>query len=140
MTYDEHWIGGNPGPVASKPWVEKVVDYAAGVIPRDKLLLGIGNYGYDWVVGKGGNRSVPAKNMPELARKYGAAIKWDNQSQTPYFNYWKDGQKHVVWFESTDSAALKLDLVKKYDLKGIAVWRLGFESPDFWDMVEKKFN
>lgn len=140
MTYDEHWIGGAPGPVASKPWVERVVAYSVSVIPKDKLLLGIGNYGYEWVSGSGRNRTVPAKDAISLAEKYGAVIKWDNNFQTPYFYYWKDGKKHTVWFESEKSAALKLDLVNKYGLRGIAIWRLGFESREFWDTVQAKLN
>lgn len=140
MTYDEHWIGGTAGPVASLPWVEKVIKYAKDVIPADKLLLGIGNYGYDWINGQKGYKSLPSKSALALAGKYGADIKWDSASQTPYFYYWTGKQKHVVWFESYQSAAFKLDLVNKYGLRGIAIWRLGFESSGFWNMVSKKFN
>ena len=140
MTYDEHYFGGAPGPVASTPWVEKVIVYASQVIPKDKLILGIGNYGYDWVVSRGGYRSVPSRSAITLAEKYKAAIKWDNENQTPYFYYWDSKGQHVVWFESTSSAAFKLDLVNTYDLKGIAIWRLGFEAPEFWNTVEAKLN
>ncbi len=140
MTYDEHWLGGAPGPVASQPWVEKVVRYSAGVIPGEKTLLGLGTYGYDWIVGRKGYRAVPAKDALTLAQQYGASIQWDNYSQTPYFYYWRNSQKHVVWFESTQSASFKLDLVNRYDLRGIAIWRLGFEPPGFWDMVNRKLN
>jgi spore germination protein len=138
MTYDEHWLGGAPGPVASKPWVEKVVAYAVQVVPREKLLLGIGNYGYDWIVGQGGYKAVPAKKTIPLAKQYGATINWDNNQGTPYFYYWKNSSKHVVWFESIQSSAVKVDLVKKQGLKGIAIWRLGFEEASFWRMVEDK--
>lgn len=140
MTYDEHWLGGSPGPVASSPWVEKVAAYSSTVIPKEKILLGMGNYGYDWIVGKGGSSAVPAKKAVPMALNYGADIKWDSNTQTPYFFYWKNSQQHVVWFESTESAAFKLDLVNKYGLNGIAIWKLGFESDSFWDMLEKKFN
>ncbi|WP_418790173.1 glycosyl hydrolase family 18 protein [Phosphitispora sp. TUW77] len=138
MTYDEHWIGGAPGPVASEPWVKNVITYSSVIIPRDKILLGIGNYGYDWIVGKGGCKAVPANSALALAEKYGAVIEWDSYSQTPYFYYWENGQKHVVWFESPESAAFKMNLVNDYDLKGVALWRLGFESWEFWDKVDKK--
>ncbi len=138
MSYDEHWVGGEPGPVASAPWVENVVTYSSGVIPKDKILLGIGNYGYDWIVGKGGYKAVPANSALALAEKYGAVIEWDDYSQTPYFYYWENGQKHVVWFESPESAVFKLNLVKEHDLKGVALWRLGFESWGFWEKVEEK--
>jgi len=47
MTYDEHWSGGTPGPIASLPWVENVIKYAITVIPKEKILLGVAAYGYD---------------------------------------------------------------------------------------------
>lgn len=140
MAYDEHYFGGHPGPVASTPWVEKVVVYAAQEIPKEKIILGIGNYGYDWVVNRGGYRSVPSRSALTLAQKYGASVQWDNANQTPYFYYWDNKGQHVVWYESTNSAAFKLDLVNNYDLKGIAIWRLGFEAPEFWNTVEAKLN
>src|SRR5690606_6971692 len=49
MTYDEHWRGGEPGPVASIGWVERVVLYAISAgVPPEKIVLGIPAYGYDW--------------------------------------------------------------------------------------------
>lgn len=140
MSYDEHWLGGSPGPVASQPWVEKVAAYSSSVIPGNKVLLGIGNYGYDWIVGEAGHKTVQQRNAVALALNHGAEIQWDGASQTPYFNYWKSSKKHVVWFESIQSAAFKLELVRKYGLAGIAIWRLGFEAPGFWDVVDEKFN
>ncbi len=140
MTYDQHYLKGPPGPVAANPWVEEIIIYAMTVVPKEKLLLGIGNYGYDWIVNGSGYRSVSAANALSTARKYGVSIEWDNYHQTPYFYYWNNSKKHVVWFESTQSAASKLDLVNKYGLRGIAVWRLGLESQDFWNMVYEKLN
>ncbi|MCL6615072.1 MAG: hypothetical protein K6U03_10765, partial [Firmicutes bacterium] len=48
MAYDEHRLGGPPGPVASLGWVERVVRYAVSVLPRQKIVLGLPAYGYAW--------------------------------------------------------------------------------------------
>ncbi len=135
MTYDEHWFGGSPGPVASLPWVQKVVKYTVSQIPADKVLLGLGIYGYDWTSSGKTARSLPMTDALNVAAQYGANIIWDNQSSVPYFNYWPGSQKHVVWFESPQSAALKVNLVKQYNLKGIAIWRLGFDNKSFWTQI-----
>ncbi|ADG82246.1 glycosyl hydrolase family 18 protein [Thermincola potens] len=134
MTYDEHWFGGSPGPIASLPWVENVLKFTTSQIPKDKLLLGIGTYGYDWGQ-KGKGRTVSSSKALQLAKQYGAKIQWDAKAQVPYFYYWTSGEKRTVWFESTQSAALKAQLVKKYDVGGIAVWRLGFEDGAFWETM-----
>ena len=40
--------------------------------------------------------------------------------------------------EDAKSLGLKMDLIKKYDLAGVAGWKLGLETPDIWDVVSWK--
>src|SRR5690348_2366846 len=49
MNYDEHYPGGTPGPIASQDWFVKNIAAARKVIPQEKIICAIGNYGYDWV-------------------------------------------------------------------------------------------
>src|SRR5229473_2651838 len=50
MNYDEHYPSpGLAGPVASQDWFTDNLKAAIKVIPQDKLISAIGNYGYDWV-------------------------------------------------------------------------------------------
>ena len=136
MTYDEHWGEGPPGPVASVPWLTRVLDYSTGVIPPHKILMGIPAYGYDWPSGQKG-KAVKWNSMSRLIEQYGN-VKWDNNYSVPYLTYKKGSVQHQVWFENKYSLAIKLGLVEKYNLGGIALWRLGFEDASFWDTVKNK--
>jgi spore germination protein YaaH len=49
MAYDWHWSTGPSGPIAPYDWVERVVRYSVTQIPADKIMLGVGLFGYDWV-------------------------------------------------------------------------------------------
>ncbi|MGQ9558267.1 MAG: glycosyl hydrolase family 18 protein [Desulfurispora sp.] len=133
MTYDQHWWGGAPGPVASLPWVVSVLDYATAVIPAQKVLLGIGCYGYDWPEQRVG-RAVKWKDMPALIART-AQPQWSEQYSVPHLVYWQGGVKHQVWFENKYSLAIKLKLLSSYNLGGIAVWRLGYTDAQFWQTV-----
>lgn len=137
MTYDEHWAGGGAGPVASLTWVTRVLDYAVTQIPRGKILLGIGCFGYDWT-SWGQGKAVTWKAMPGLINKYGNVM-WDNKNSVPYMVYWQGGRRHEVWFENKYSLAIKLKLVNSYNLAGIGFWRLGFEDDTFWETIRKAF-
>lgn len=137
MTYDEHWYGGDPGPVASLPWVLSVLDYATSQIPREKLILGIAAYGYDW--SPNGSRAITWNEVGGLAEKYGPA-RWHDDYCVPFLVYHTGGVRHEVWFENTYSLRFKLDLVNSYGLAGIALWRMGFEDADFWNLVVSKFG
>ncbi|MDD4335662.1 MAG: glycosyl hydrolase family 18 protein [Desulfotomaculaceae bacterium] len=136
MTYDEHGYSSGPGAIASSGWVRDVVKYAAQNISPEKILLGIPGYGFDWTAGQAGPRYISFGQAMTLAKSQQANILWDNGSQAPYFKYCDSGGRgHEVWFENAFSLTNKLDLIEEYDLKGLAIWRLGMEDPGVWDVL-----
>lgn len=139
MTYDEHYPGGSAGPVASIGWVENVIKYAVTVIPREKIMLGVAAYGYDW--SSNGTKAYGINGMYNLAATNNATVMWDDTSKAPYFKYTDaSGIAHAAWFENSQSVTYKLDLVNSYNLNGIAIWRLGLENADYWTSIKTKFN
>jgi spore germination protein YaaH len=138
MTYDQHWSGGPPGPVASLSWVKKVLDYAVTCIPKDKLLVGIPAYGYDW--SSRGTQVVRWNQAAALISKYGKdKVVWDSAAASPHLRYTEAGVNHEVWFENEHSLKPKLDLVTKYGVAGLSVWRLGFENSVFWETIKRYY-
>ncbi|AFM42080.1 putative glycosyl hydrolase [Desulfosporosinus acidiphilus SJ4] len=138
MTYDEHFSGGSPGPIASLPWMTQTLDYAIRYLPQDKLLLGIPVYGYDW--SNEATQIVPMRDIPGLAAKANARILWSDTAVEPYFYYWLSRSRHSVWFENEISTKIRLGFVKSYRLRGIAIWRLGYETNRFWQGVTSKLK
>lgn len=139
MAYDEHYPGGNPGPVASYGWVENVVKYAVTVIPSQKIMLGVAAYGYDWYSNT--TKAYGINAMYNLAAANNKTVLWDSVSKTPYFNYIDaSGISHSCWFENAQSVGYKLDLVNTYNLYGIGIWKLGLENADYWTTIKTKFN
>jgi spore germination protein YaaH len=139
MTYDEHYPGGAPGPVASIEWVTNVVKYALTVIPKEKIYFGLAAYGYDW----SGNetKAYSINGCYNLAVNNGATILWDSTAKCPYFTYTDSaGVVHTVWYENSMSIQPKLDLVNSYNLAGVGIWRLGLENSDFWSSINSKIR
>jgi spore germination protein len=136
MAYDEHYAGGAPGPVASYPWFEKVINYTLRYFPAYKVVMGIAAYGYDWTASSGKARHTDA--IQALIRKYRITPKWHPQYRVPYFTYKSWGVTHQVWYENAHSTAAKLTLVKRYNLRGVAVWRLGYEDPGIWKVIREQ--
>jgi spore germination protein YaaH len=130
MAYDYSYSTGSPGPVAPLPWVEAVVRYAAQRVPKDKLMLGLATYGYDWV-GRSGT-DIGSAAAAELAAQEGVEPRWDARAASYTFTYERDGQTHTVWYEDGRSAAAKADVAVRNGLRGVALWRLGGEDPRIW--------
>ena len=54
MNYDEHQVESEPGPIASQDWFVGNLRRALKIVPKEKLICAVGNYGYDWTL------SIPA--------------------------------------------------------------------------------
>lgn len=139
MAYDQHWQTGPPGPVAALGWVEQTIRYALARVPREKLLLGLAGYGYDW--GSDGTTAVvPAAEAESLARRHGTRLTWDDAASEATFTYWRGGVKHTVWVENSYAVELRLALATKYRLAGVALWRLGQEEERLWTVLSRFAN
>lgn len=133
MVYDQHWATATPGPVASIDWVDKNIQAAVQQVgdPK-KIIVGIPAYGYDWPDKKRTKaETVTYTQAKDRAQKKGAQIAWDDGAKAPHYKY----DNHEVWFENAESTKAKLDLVKKYNVAGIAIWRLGQEDPAMWNVI-----
>ena len=48
MAYDEHYEGGEVGPVAGIEFVEDSIKYALNYVSNNKIVLGVPFYGRYW--------------------------------------------------------------------------------------------
>ena len=144
MTYEWGYTYGPPLAVSPLPQVRQVADYALSVIPREKILLGVPTYGYDWPLPyeRGVTRadSLSPQAVLALARQYGARIQFDPVSQAPWFRYRRNGQEHEVWFEDARSAQAKLDLVTEKGLPGVGLWNLMRVFPQLYLLLNAQYT
>lgn len=130
MTYEWGYTYGPPMAVAPINQVRRVVEYAVTEIPREKIDLGIPNYGYDWPLPfeRGVTKATTIGNVQAvgIAVKEGAQIQFDSLAQSPYFNYVdkESGVEHQVWFEDVRSLQAKFDLIKEFGLRGCGYWQI----------------
>ena len=117
MTYDEHWAGGEPGPVASDAWVESTIKFAVSLVPAKKVWMGVSTYGYDF--SKTPTASLTFDDLP-------ADFKYEIDPSSG------EMQSGKTWFAGPESAQRKRDLAIKYKIAGLAVWYFGSEKPSTW--------
>ena len=145
MTYDEHW-GSSPvaGSVASLPWVEKgIVDIMReDDVPASKLLLGVPFYARvwteEWVDGqvKVSSSAKFMSGIQEIIREKNLEPQFLDDVGQHYVEY-KEGEDTIkIWIEDEVSMKARIELVKKYDLAGVASWRRGYETPEIWDVIK----
>lgn len=141
MTYDEHGLGTTQGPVASQGWVDRVITYATGKINKQKIVMGLPVYSFDW----GSNKPLLPDYLSysqtvDRAKKYGVQILSDPSAKVPQFSYTANGVRHEVFFENVPSLKIKMDYALKHKLHGVAVWRLGMEDPAIWSSLLQTYG
>lgn len=141
MTYDEHGQGTTAGPVASEGWVDRVIKFAVERIPREKIVLGLPVYSFDW----GSNNPTKPDYLSyaqtvERAKKHGVEILTDPNAKVPQFTYTANGERHEVYFENIASLRAKMDDALKHKLHGVAIWRLGMEDPRIWEQLIQTYG
>lgn len=144
MTYEWGYTYGPPMAVAPLDQVRQVAEYAVSQISPEKILLGLPNYGYDWILPfeRGITRATAIGNeyAVEIARRQGAAILFNETAQAPWFDYTREGLEHVVWFEDVRSIEKKYDLMDELSLLGGGYWNLVRPFQQNWSFAAARYN
>ena len=134
MTYDEHNGVTGAGAVAGTPWMRQALEFSMQGVPPEKATLGLPTYYHDWT-GVGYLTSSSYADAMMLAQQHGATPVFDPVEDEMHFGYDAYGVHHELWIQSTETLRRKLPLMYEFGLKGISVWRLGFEDPSFWNLI-----
>ena len=138
MVYDYHWNTSPPGPIAPLDWEEDVLAYAGQTVPPEKTWLGIPFYGRDWAEGQG--QGLVWTAAEKLIRQYRPTTRRDADSGELYFSYTISDTRHTVYLPDSRAIAHKVQRAKQNhpNIAGIAIWRLGGESPGHWAAIQNE--
>jgi peptidoglycan-N-acetylglucosamine deacetylase len=141
MNYDEHYPGAASGPVASQDWFEQNLKFAKSVIPQEKIICAIANYGYDWAlkpkkgklpVGEH-DQTVSVQDAWLAARDSDEDVQFDDDAMNPHFSYLDEKSvQHDIWFLDAVTALNQMRLAQTYGIQTFALWRLGHEDRSLW--------
>ncbi|MBR5597940.1 MAG: chitinase [Lachnospiraceae bacterium] len=143
MGYDEHWgSGGIAGSVASIGFVEDGILQTLEQVPANKVINAVPFYTRVWKT-KDGKVTSEALNMEtawNFIKNNGVAMSWSDAAGQNYGEIQKGNTFYQIWMEDKDSIEAKLAVMRKYNIGGVAAWKLGYETPDIWDEIAKYLN
>lgn len=140
MAYDEHWEEGRPGSIASQDWFETLLAKRMKQLDPRRVILCLGNYGYDW--GKGQSaEDISFQQAMLTARDSESRIEFDADTLNPHFSYEEDdGTVHSVWFLDGVTAFNQISTADEYRPAGYALWRLGSEDPSVLPLLSHTYD
>jgi cellulose synthase/poly-beta-1,6-N-acetylglucosamine synthase-like glycosyltransferase/peptidoglycan/xylan/chitin deacetylase (PgdA/CDA1 family)/spore germination protein YaaH len=137
MAYDENSIGdGLAGPIASNRWFASSLLSRFSELPPSKYVVAIGNYGYDWEDKKTTGDDITYQDAIRIAQDSNASPALDPKSLNPYFDYNNNGVLRHVWYLDAITAFNEIKISGSDNgPRGYALWRLGSEDPDVWNVL-----
>ena len=134
-----------PSPISSIYNIDAFLDYVNNYFSSEKEIIGMPTIGYDWELpfsaGLTSVYSLTLERAVDLAYITGSVIQFDEISQTPFYTYMieQSGKNitHIVWFIDARSINALLDLVVKYQLRGIGIWNITVYSPQLWLVISQ---
>jgi cellulose synthase/poly-beta-1,6-N-acetylglucosamine synthase-like glycosyltransferase/peptidoglycan/xylan/chitin deacetylase (PgdA/CDA1 family)/spore germination protein YaaH len=138
MNYDFRWPTSPPGPIAPQDWFIRNISNMVKLVPANKLIMGIANYGYDW--------PSPTKQDPHpvaaslsfqqgvvTAVESGADALYDPDTFNLHYSYEDENKRvHTVWMLDGVTGYNELRAAEQAGVYGTALWRLGLEDPSIW--------
>ncbi|MEO5587477.1 MAG: glycosyltransferase, partial [Novosphingobium sp.] len=130
MAYDQHWQGGEPGPIAASAWFSEHLAATLRGLPPGKAVVALGNYGYDWHDGKADSLTVEEAWLH--AHDSGTTPVFDRASGNAGFSFLDNGHRHDVWMMDAATSWNQMRALSQLGIRDVALWRLGSEDPGFW--------
>ncbi|CAN5288349.1 glycosyltransferase [soil metagenome] len=144
MAYDEHGENSLPGPIASAGFVDRELDRFTRLVPANRLILGVGIYGYDWTLGTEEADSITNTEALTTAHGYrpndapADVVDFDPVALEPTYSYRDDqGRDHEVWYQDAITVSNAMTMLHGRGLRGASLWALGEEDPTSWTVFGK---
>lgn len=143
MGYDEHWHGsGEPGSVASIGYVSSGIDKTMEQVPAEKIINAVPLYSILWKT-EGATVTddyLTMNNTADFLNRVGQTGAWDEETQQNYYEWQSGNTLYQLWAEDEQSILVKLNVMKTRNIAGVAVWRLGYGTPQVWEMISAYVN
>lgn len=138
MGYDEHWHGsGDPGSVASIDYVSNGIDKTLEDVPAEKVINALPFYTILWKT-EGSTVTdsyLTINNTADFLSHISAEVVWDEITCQNYAEWTEGNINYQIWLEDAESLMVKLNVMRAKNIGGVAVWRLGYETPEIWELI-----
>jgi spore germination protein len=134
MAYDFHYDQSDAGAITPLSDLEQVLDYAVTTMLKDKIVIGVPLYGYDWDNKNG--ESVQYEDAMDRINKNSGTVTRDSESEELTGQYGTLINPHTLWFLDQKSVLRILYIADNYGISNISFWRLGGEDSALWTIIK----
>ncbi|MDW7668682.1 MAG: glycosyl hydrolase family 18 protein [Bacillota bacterium] len=132
------------GPIASLPWVENAVIELKELTQSNNIILGVPFYTRLWEIIEGEDgiyydtTALRVKSAQSFIEENEIPVIFDIEAKQNYGEKKIEDTTYKMWIEDDLSLGYRIDLVNKYNLKGIAIWALDYSTDELWEKIHEK--
>lgn len=148
LSYGWGSFAGPPSPVTPVFLSRRLLEDAVTMVPSEKIYTGISVIGYDWsgpyVIGLSKANALTTNAAIELALLTGSTIKFEENSQAPYFEYQtsdaRNPVRHIVWFSDARTIDSLIKFVPEFSIQGGGIWNIMSYFAQMWLVINSQYN
>lgn len=137
-----------PAPISNISLIRSYIEKVISRVSPKYVSLGKPPFGCDWIVPfvTGSTANLMSLNSTIiLAYEQDAEIIFDNESQTPYFEYTRltvseVPEDHIVWFIDARSIRALDEIVIEYGLIGTGLWNITCYNQQLFSITNATYN
>lgn len=133
MAYDFHYEQSDPGPTTPLLEYREVIAYSLTHLPKEKIVMGLPTYGYEWILGKVGT-GYQYDDMQNRITQIGVQTLRDDRDQTLHAQFRSNDGVHELWFDDALSIAQKIQIAQTSNINQFSFWHLGGEDERIWSI------
>ncbi len=138
MLYNLHNPKTKPGPVATLPWISKVLSHAKSQCSLDTLVPVLKISGMHWNTHD--NEAIQYNQAMKLKAKHGAQLERETISRVPFFSYRANTESGIDYFEDARSLKIKIDRIQSLGFNKVMFWSFGRQDPKLTSQLREIKN
>ncbi len=122
MVYDMHATGSFAGPITTIPWLQDVMRYALLKIPKEKIVIGLPMYGYNW---QKGSIDPDPYSYDEFLENIDSdsTYKRSRDKESAQLRYVGVGEE--AWLSDAQSVKEYIKAAQSFGLNRFKIWQIG---------------
>ncbi len=129
LVYDLHGPGSEAGPITTIDWLKEVITFSLAKIPKEKIVIGLPMYGYNWQLQSTAPEPYP---YDEFIERFDSDKKFTKQRDEASAQLRYVGPGQEAWVSDAHAVKVYIQTAQQFGLNRFIIWQIGGMDEDMF--------